>query len=83
MESDYYAVKLVLIGSKNTNYLMKNYSNNEAFGGNFFMSFFSCKTTANPLISTFVNKLLFNNHSPCYLCERVGHFLFYPAKSPE
>ena len=48
----------------------------------FFMSFIYCKTTSDPLISTFVNKLLINYHSLCYFCEIVGHFGFYPPKNP-
>ena len=48
----------------------------------FFMSFIYCKTTSNPLVSTFVNKLMINYHSLCFFCEIVGHFGFYPPKNP-
>ena len=48
----------------------------------FFMSFIYCKTTSNPLVSTFVSKLMINYHSLCYFCEIVGHFGFYPPKNP-
>ena len=48
----------------------------------FFMSFIHCKTTANPLISTLVSKLMINYHSLCYFCEIVSHFGFYPPKNP-
>ena len=53
------------------------------FGGNFVfaMSFIYCKTTYNPLNSTFVNKLMNNYHSLYYFCEKAGHFEFYPAKN--
>ena len=48
----------------------------------FFKSLIYCKTTSNPLISTFVSKLVINYHSLCYFCEMSGHFGFYPPKSP-
>ena len=46
------------------------------------MSFIYCKTTSNPLISTFVNNLMINYHSLCYFSEIFGHFGFYPPKNP-
>ena len=48
----------------------------------FVMSFIYCKTTSNPLFSTFVNKMMINYHSLCYFCEIVSHFGFYPPKKP-
>ena len=46
------------------------------------MSFIYCKTTSNSLINTFVNKLMINYHSLCYLCKIVGHFGLYSPKKP-
>ena len=46
------------------------------------MSFIYCKTTSNPLISTFVNKLMIYYHSLIFFCEIVCHFGFYPPKNP-
>ena len=51
------------------------------FLGNFNMSFIYCRATANPLISTVVNKLMINYYSLCYFCEIAGHFGFYPPKN--
>ena len=49
----------------------------------FFYVVYLLQNNFQPLISTFVNKLMINYHSLCYFCEIVGHFGFYsPKKHP-